>query len=98
MSIEYMTVIYRCADDAAAKALWAQIRPLFMAEEGPIKITGVANDDHMTRLDTVRDLTMLPKGGHTDGFFLDMIEDCLNASDIESWRTEHADILGETQP
>lgn len=97
MTVEYMTVIYRCADDAAANELWAQIRPIFMADEGPITVTGVAKEDQMTRLNTIEDLVRLPNDvDHAD--VLDMIRDCLDAADIEAWRTEHSDILAEIQP
>lgn len=96
MTVEYMTVVYRCADNAAAQALWAKIRPIFMADEGAITVTGVAKEDQMTRLNIIEDLARLPSDAHTD--VLDMIKDCLDAADIEAWRTEHADILGETQP
>lgn len=97
MTVEYMTVVYRCADNAAAQALWAKIRPIFMADEGAITVTGVAKEDQMTRLNTIEDLVRLPSDMH-HADVLDMIRDCLDAADIESWRTEHADILGETQP
>jgi hypothetical protein len=90
VSAQYFTVIYQCEDDAAAQACWTQIRPLFMAENGNIRVIGVAKEDQMSRLNMIQDLANIRADDHET---LDFIRDLLDAADIEAWRADHAEIL-----
>jgi hypothetical protein len=53
----YYTVVYRVDGDGAAHDAWWQgVRPLFMADAGPISVVSITQADEALRLDKIREV------------------------------------------
>ena len=87
MAVAYYTVVYRVdGDKAKQEEWWASIRPLWMAEDGDVRVTAVSKADEITRLDCLREIV---EGGNLCEAE-DDIQEALDALDPKAfWDARH---------
>jgi hypothetical protein len=96
MSLAYYTVVYRVeGDNAAHRAWWESIRPLFMTDSEPVSVSIISQANEVVRLDCIEHIV----AGHDSASDkLEAIEVMLLHPDPARWWIENAEPPAGAEP
>ncbi len=77
-----LTAVYTFTDTCAFDAEWERLKPILMADSGPVRIHAVSRDDEMLRVQLIEEAADKYDDPHA---FKEVVRDLFGCPDLSKW-------------